>query len=117
VVHSSNFSSEAGTRKHPTKNTNSPYQFSTLEWLQTFFGLARVWGIPITSIQQQTSRKLIDLLKIHKRTKGFCIVLPTEDGVNKSCLALKLGFVSNSHDPSEVVKSETLPHHPTQNTV
>jgi len=31
-------------QKNPTKNTNSPYQFSTLEWLQTFFGLAMGTG-------------------------------------------------------------------------
>jgi len=36
----SKISSKAGTKNRSTKNTNSPYQFSTLEWLQTFFGLA-----------------------------------------------------------------------------
>jgi hypothetical protein len=64
-----------------------------------------VWGIPITSIQQQTSRKLIGLLKIHKLTMGFGIVLPIEDRVNKSCLALKLGFVSIHMIPQEFLRA------------
>jgi hypothetical protein len=117
VVHSSKFPSEAGTKKSNEKHQQPLPIFhagvvANIFWLSNGYG-----GMSITSIQQQTSRKLIVLFKIHKPTMGFCIVLPTEDRVNKPCLALKLGFVSTHMIPQELLRARHHPYQPTQNIV
>ena len=107
----SKISSEAGTKKQINEKHQQPLlnfyarMITNIFWLSNGYG-----GYPSPRFSNKHQKKSISLLKIHKPTKGFCIVLPTEDRVNKAYLAQRWIVYSVHTAPQRLLRAR---HHPT----